>query len=321
MISRFLPAAGLAAALAFAQAAAAAECVVPAKPGGGMDLTCKLARAGLGLAPARSRPPLQISYMPGGVGAVAWNAILSNRKTHHDTLIAFSGGSLLNLALGKYGDASHRDARWVAAVGADYGMVAVPAQSPYRNLRELLQAIDRTPGQVAIGASGTAGSQDWIKMRVLARQAGFAPKKLRFVAFEGGGDAITAMLAGYVQAISGDVSETTSDALAGRVRILAVFSEERLPGPLASVPTAREQGFDLVWPIVRGFYMGRNATDDEYRSWVAAFNDMLAAPGFDALRTAHGLYPFSLTGDALSAYVEKTVGEYSRQAAEPGSRR
>ena len=57
-----------------------------------------------------------------------------------------------------------------------------------------------------------------------------------------------------------------------KIRVLAVLSDARLPGALAHVPTAREQGFDLSWPIIRGLYMGPQVSDADYRSWVARFD-------------------------------------------------
>ena len=312
--------ASLVAGHALANSLHASECVVPAKPGGGMDLTCKLARKGLQPVAKSTHvnPALRISYLPGGIGAVAWSSVLSQRRAEPDTLIAFSGGSLLNLAQGKYGKVSASDVRWVAAVGTDYGMIAVREDSPYKTLGDLLAAIKRNPGAVAIGASGTVGSQDWLKVSILTKQAGGDPKSLRFVAFEGGGESFTALLAGYVQAVSGDVSEAALHAPSNKIRVLAVLADKRLPGPLAHIPTAREQGFDLTWPIIRGLYMGPNVSDKDYRRWVGAFEKMMTQPGFGQLRSAHGLYPFSLTGDALTDYVNKTVEQYGKQAKELG---
>lgn len=297
-------------------AMAAPQCIVPAKPGGGMDQTCKLAQKAL------AEPQLQISYRPGGIGAVAWNSVVSQKRGELDTLVAFSGGSLLNLAEGKYGRARTADVRWVAAVGTDYGMIAVRKDSPYKSLRDLVAAWKRSPAEVVIGAGGTIGSQDWLKTMLIARQGGVDTRGLRFVAFEGGGESFTALLAGHVQAVSGDVSEAILHAGADRkdaeIRVLAVLSETRLPGALASVPTAREQGFDVTWPIIRGFYMGPQVPDANYRKWVARFAQAMATPEFDRLRSAHGLYPLAMTGDALTEYVKKTVDNYGKQAGELG---
>jgi putative tricarboxylic transport membrane protein len=133
------------------------------------------------------------------------------------------------------------------------------------------------PQKVLIGVSGTIGSQDWLKMALVSKSAGIDPKALRFVALEGGGEAFTAMHANYVQVVSGDASEATLYAASGNTRVLAVLSEQRLPGVLANVPTAREQGVDVVWPIIRGVWMGPQVPDADYRHWVAAFDRVLAS--------------------------------------------
>ena len=291
----------------------AAECIVPSKPGGGFDQTCKLARKAL-----EGQAALRLSYMPGGIGAVAWSAIVSQRRAEPDTLVAFSGGSLLNLALGKLGRSSVSDVRWVAGLGMDYGMVAVRADSPYKTLRELMTAMRRDPGAVTIGTGGTIGSQDWIKIALLAKQASIDPRKIRFVAFEGGGESITALLAGHVEAVSGDVAEASLHAVSDHIRVLAVLSDTRLPGPLAQVPTAREQGFDLTWPIIRGLYIGKQVPDADYRRWVTVFDRVMADKSFDQLRADHGFYPFALTGARLTDYVTQTEAHYRQKAAELG---
>jgi putative tricarboxylic transport membrane protein len=310
---RTLFAAALAAAIIPAFAAGAdAECVVPSKPGGAMDLTCKLARTVLQARPGA--PQLKLSYLPGGIGAVAWHTLVSQRRAEPDTLVAFSSGSLLNLAQGKFGNASADDVRWVATLGADYGMIAVRADSPYRSLGQLLDAIRGDPQQVLIGMSGTIGSQDWLKMALLARLAGIDPKQLRFVALEGGGEEFTAMHANYVQAISGDASEALLYADPAKVRVLAVLSEHRLPGVLAKVPTAREQGYDMVWPVIRGLWMGPGVPDADYQRWARAFERLESTPDFARLRAEAGLFPFSLTGDALTRYIRQAVADYKRQA-------
>jgi putative tricarboxylic transport membrane protein len=294
--------------------ASASECIVPSKPGGAMDLTCKLAAAGI--KADKQAPAMHLSYLPGGIGAVAWQALATRRNTEADTLVAFSGGSLLNIAQGKFGKATASDVRWVAALGADYGMIAVRSDSPFHTLADLVAALRKQPEKVLIGVSGTIGSQDWLKMALLARQAGIDPKVLRFVALEGGGEAFTAMHANYLQVVSGDASEATLYAAQGTVRVLAVLSEQRLPGVLAKVPTAREQGIDLVWPVIRGVWMGPKVSDAEYQRWVSAFDKMMATPEFARQRSAHGFYPFSLTGTALTGYVQKAVDDYKRQASQ-----
>lgn len=314
-----LAAPAFAATHAASAAAQPAECIVPSKPGGGFDLTCKLAQKGLQAVEQR---PMRLSYLPGGIGAVAWNSIVTQRRNEPDTLVAFSGGSVLNIALGKFGKASIDDVRWVAALGSDYGMIAVRADSPYKNLRDLVQAFKRNPSSITIGAGGTIGSQDWIKIARLVKRDGIDPKQLHFVAFEGGGEAFTALLAGHVQVVSGDASEAVLH-LSGKnpspnIRVIAVLSDARLPGVLADVPTAHEQGYDVTWPIIRGFYMGSKVSNADYRRWVATFDRMMASKSFDQMRAAYGLYPFAMTGAALTEYIKKTAENYGKEIKELG---
>ncbi len=288
------------------------RCIVPAKPGGGMDLSCKLVQ--------KAMPSQQflITYLPGGVGAVAWTTLLNQRKSVPNTMVAFSGGSLLNIAEGKFGKADATQVRWVAAIGADYGMIAVRKDSPYKNLRELINALRKQPARFSIGAGGTVGSQDWLKMAQIARIADIDPKALKLVAFEGGGESFTALLANHVQIVSGDVSEASLHAKAGDIRVLAVLADSRLPGALEHIPTAREQGYDVTWPIIRGVYMSPGISDSEYQYWVSQFEKAMENPAFTEQRKAMGLYPFSMTGKALTDYVMQTVERYRVQAKELG---
>jgi putative tricarboxylic transport membrane protein len=293
------------------------ECIVPAKPGGGFDLTCRLALSGF-QASGVLKNSCRVSYMPGGIGAVAYNAVVAQRPAEGRTIVAFSSGSLLNLAQGKFGKYNENDVRWVAAIGADHGVITVRADSAFSTLGDLMQALKREPARVIFGAGGTIGSQDWIKSALIARAAGLHHKSLRFVAFEGGGEAFTALLAGHVQVVPGDASEVLSELRDSKVRVLAVLSEERLPGALKDIPTAKEQGYDLSWSTIRGVYMGPKVTDSDYRFWTNAFAQILPTGEFAALRADRGLYFFALTGAALESYVKKAVREYTTLAKEFG---
>lgn len=163
------------------------ECIAPAKPGGGFDLTCKLIQVSL-LETGAIEKPMRVTYMPGGVGAVAYNAIVAQRPGEPGTVVAFSGGSLLNLSQGKFGRYGVDDVRWLASVGTDYGMIAVRADSPWKTLKDLMTAMEKDPNSVVIGAGASIGSQDWMKSALLAQKANVDPHKMRYVAFEGGGD-------------------------------------------------------------------------------------------------------------------------------------
>ena len=169
-------------------------------------------------------------------------------------------------------------------------------------------------GKVVYGAGGSVGSQDWMKSALLAQKANVDPHKMRYVAFEGGGEPVTALMGNHVQVVSGDLSEMVPYLSGDKIRVLAVFSDERLPGQLANVPTAKEQGYDLVWPIIRGFYVGPKVSDAEYQWWVDAFNKLQQTDEFKKQRDLRGLFEFNMSGKQLDDYVKKQVTDYREQA-------
>jgi putative tricarboxylic transport membrane protein len=200
-------------------------------------------------------------------------------------------------------------------VGSDFGVAVVRNDSPYKNLQELMAAFKADPSKIVLGAGGTVGSQDWMKAALTAKAAGVDYKKMRFVAFEGGGEAITALRGGHIQAYMGDAAEAFTMLEGGApIRVLAVFNSERLPGKLSSIPTAKEQGFDIDWPIIRGFYVGPKVSDEDYNWWVQAFKNTQASPEFADLQKKQGLFPFNKTGAELDAYVKERVKAYTELA-------
>lgn len=293
------------------------ECIAPSAPGGGFDLTCKLAQKGfreLELLPK----PMRVTYQPGGIGAVAMNSIIAQQPDNPNLIVAFSGGSLLNLAQGKFGRYSENDVRWIAASGIDYGMLAVRMDSPFNSLGDLIDFLKKDPAAVVFGAGGTVGSQDWMKSAIIARTAGIDYRAMRYVPFEGGGEAQIALLGGHIQAYSGDISEVLGMLEGGRLRVLAVMADVRLPPPFAEVPTAIEQGYDITWPILRGYYTGPSVSDANYEWWTRTFDTMMADERFDQMRVEFGMFPYAITGAELDAVIADRMIQYRLLAQEFG---
>ena len=142
-------------------------------------------------------------------------------------------------AQGKFGRFDENAVKWLAAIGTSYGAIAVRTDSPYKNLDDLVKALKADPSKVVIGSGGTVGSQDWMQTALIAKAAGINPRDLRYVALEGGGEIATALLGGHIQVGSTDISDSMPHILSGDMRLLAVFSEERLPeAAMANIPTA-----------------------------------------------------------------------------------
>lgn len=291
------------------------ECIAPAKPGGGFDLTCKLAQSAFKQMNI-VEDPMRVTYMPGGVGAVAYNKIVANDRANGDAIVAFSTGSILNLSQGKFGEFDEEDVKWLAAVGTDYGMVAVNAESDMQNLEDLAAALKANPKDVSFGAGGSVGGQDWMQTALFAKTAGIDPNQMTYVALEGGGEAVTAVLGNHIDVVSSGIAEVMPQVEAGKLRVLAVFAPERLEGSMAEIPTAKEQGYDVEWPVIRGYYLGPDVTDAQYNWWKDSFDTMLADPKFAELREQQELLPFSMTGEELQQYVYQRTGELRELSAE-----
>jgi putative tricarboxylic transport membrane protein len=292
-----------------------AECIAPAKPEGGHDIMCRLLANSL----AESLLiPMSIRFMPGGIGALSYNYAINVRSKDANMVVAASTGSLLNLALRKYGKYTEADVRWLGAVGADYGVVAVRDDAPWQNLGELVAAIKTKPDGLVFGGSGSIGSQDWMKIALTLDKAGVDPKAIRYISHEGGGEAAHALLKGHIQVFPGEFTEVVSHLDSGRIRILAVFADHRLPGKYDFLPTAIEQGYDVVWPLWRGYYLPPRISGDEYLWWVNTLYRLEATEAFTREREKLRLFPMALIGEEFDRYVKENVRQLHETAKKFG---
>lgn len=293
------------------------ECIAPAKPGGGYDLTCRLLASGLKKTDTLDEPML-VSYMPGGIGAVAYNHVNATRDDDPNLVVAASTGAAVNLAEGKFGQYGVDDVRWLGAFAVDYGAIVVAEDSRFKTLGDLIDALQNNPKQVTFGAGGTIGSQDWMKVALVSKEAGVAPRDLRFVSYEGGGEAMSALLGHHIDAYTGDLSELSGQIKGGKVRVLAALADHRLGGIYSDIPTAKEQGYDIEWPTWRGVYMGPNVSDEAYDRWTARLKKLADTSTFKKLRHQRGLFDQARFGSDFDQYVKKQVGEFKQLAEEFG---
>jgi putative tricarboxylic transport membrane protein len=280
------------------------ECIAPARPGGGFDLTCRVAQVGLA---DELEAPLRVTFMPGEIGAVAFALFNTSRTDDPNAIVAFSSGSLLNIATGKFGPWEEDGVRFLATVGLDFGAVAVPNDSPFETLPELMAEFERDPSSMAVGAGGGVGSQDWIKAALLLKSIKHDPREMIYLVYDGGGDAIMDLIDGRLDVLFGDTGELVGYLGHGSLRVLSVMSAERLPAPFDQIPTAKELGYDAEWEIMRGFYMGKNVPNEVYDAWVAKFNAAYEKQSFANARAAQGLLPLSLAGKELDEVVKAHI--------------
>lgn len=285
------------------------ECIAPANPGGGWDFTCR--QAGKVLFELNKTPgPVQVTNKAGGGGGVAFAEVVSKRNSEDDLIVAASTATTTRLAQGLYAGFSADQVRWLGTLGADYGVIAVAEDSPYQSLTEMMAAVKADPKSVAFAGGSAVGGWDHLKVLIAAKAAGVPEARaVKYVAFQGGGEAVTQLVGGHVTAFTGDVSETLGFMESGDLRVLAVLAPERLPGDLGELPTAREQGIEAIGANWRGFYAPGGMSDDAYAYWSQAIQELYASPEWQQAMAENGLMPFGLSGPELTEFVDKQVVE------------
>ncbi len=293
------------------------ECIAPANAGGGWDLTCR--SVGEVLRQLDLSPGLvRTTNLPGAGGGVAFANAVAQRDEDPTVLIAASPSTTLRLAQGQYGSLTEDDVRWVGAVGAEYGVLAVAADAPWHTLPELLDAWRADPGSIVVSGGSAVAGQDHMKVLLLVHAAGIDPRMIRYVPFDGGGEAMTALLGGFVQVFSGEASEVEGQIAAGRMRVITVLAPQRVEGRLADVPTAHEAGLDVDWVTWRGFYVPGGIGDVRYREWVDIMRKVGTSPEWEAARKRNRLDPFFMVGDDFEAFVKKQVKDFREMSRDIG---
>lgn len=283
------------------------ECIAPANPGGGWDFTCRQVGKSLqdlGLIDST----MQVVNMAGGGGGVAFAEVVNKRAGDDNLIIAASSATATRLAQGAFPGNTMDQVRWLASVGADYGVIAVAASSAVQTLPELLDQIKADPTTVSIAGGSAVGGWDHLKVLIAADAYGIDDvRSVKYIAFDGGGEAVTQLLAGSVQAFTGDISEAKGFVDSGDIRVIAVLAPERLPGEFADLPTAREQGVDAVGANWRGFYAPGGMSDEAYEGWVAKIAELYASDEWKETMTNNGLAPLDLQGAEFEAFVAESV--------------
>ncbi|WP_353471734.1 tripartite tricarboxylate transporter substrate-binding protein [Salipiger sp. H15] len=294
------------------------ECIAPANPGGGWDFTCRqvgkeLQELGL------IDKTMQVVNLAGGGGGVAYAEVVNKRNDDNDLIVAASSATATRLAQGAFPGNTTDQVRWVASVGADYGVIAVAADSEIETLPQLLEMIKTDPRSISVAGGSAVGGWDHLKVLIAASAYGVEDvRSVKYVAFDGGGEAVTQLLAGSVQAFTGDASEAKGFVDSGDIKVIAVLAPERLEGDFAKFPTAKEQGVDAIGANWRGFYAPGGMSDAAYEAWVKKISDLYASDEWKAIMANNGIAPLDLHGAEFQAFVEQSVSEIQNISREIG---
>lgn len=298
-------------------AASAAECIAPANPGGGWDFTCRQIGKIMHDIGAVDKP-VQVTNMAGGGGGLAFTHVVTERADDADLIVAASSATSTRLAQNAYAGMTADQVRFVGAIGADPGVVVVAADSPYQSLNDLVDDIKANPGKLAFAGGSAVGGFDHLKPLMILQRAGIEDvKAVKYIGVDGGADAITQTVGGFTQAMSGDMSEIVGFLKSGDVRALAVLTEERVPG-FEDIPTAKEQGIDVVAVNWRGLYVPKDVSDDTFNMWADRLQKVADSAEWQEAMAANGLAPFTKVGGDFQSYVDDVVAEIRTLSKEIG---
>lgn len=309
--------AGALMALMGATSASAAECIAPANPGGGWDFTCRqIARILQEIGVEQNL--VQVTNMAGAGGGVAYTHVVGQRNTDPNVFIAASSATTTRLAQNAFAGMTADQVRWVGTIGGDAGVIVVGKNSPFQSLSDLIDAVKADASAVAFAGGSAVGGFDHLKVLMMMDRAGFDDARaIKYIGLDGGADAITQTVGGFTQAMTGDISEIQGFIRSGDVRALAVLAEDRVAG-FEDIPTAKEQGVDLVAMNWRGIYVPGGISDAEFARWTDALQKVADSDQWQQVMVDNGLAPYTLIGDDFEGWVNDNIAEIQEISREIG---
>jgi putative tricarboxylic transport membrane protein len=285
----------------------------PAEPGSGWDTTAR-ALAETMQKEDVTDTPIPVQNRTGATGCV-WHQAMVNDYTGDPYQIAVTSTPIMSNYLRGDCDLTYKDVTMIATIFVETYILVVPADSPYQSAEELLAAVKKNPQSVPVAASG----DDQLPFALLVAAAGGDPASVNFIEYEGGGEQITAMLNGDVDAALAGVSEFRGQLESGDVRGLAVLKDERLTGSLSNVPTAPELGYDVTLANWRGVYGPPKMPEAAVSYWEDKLRETLQTPTWKEFAEQNQWEPLYLTGQAMQDYLAGANSKIKQGLAQTGA--
>jgi tripartite-type tricarboxylate transporter receptor subunit TctC len=224
--------------------------VVPFPPGGVADQTGRPVAAGLEKV---FKQPVVISNRAGAGGAVGMAAVANARPDGYTLLMSLSSISIIPEAdklFDRQPAYTMDQLAPIALISADPTILVVPADSPWKTVKDFVDDAKKRPGEIAYSSSGVYGTLH-MATEMFAHAAGI---KLKHVPFSGAGPAMTALLGGHVQALASGPGVVLPQVKAGKLRALAGWGTTRVD-VMPDVPTFKELGYDIEFYIWAGLFV------------------------------------------------------------------
>lgn len=291
------------------------EIIVGTGAGGGQDKTARTLQRILqtqGIVAV----PLAVVNKPGGGGALGWSYLNQHAGDAH--YIEIGNPTLLTNHIIGRAQISYTDVVPLAILFTESVAFSVRADSPIRDGRDLIERLRRDPASLSFSVGSSLGSANHIAMGEVARLAGADPRRLKAVVFQGGGNAMTALLGGHVDLIASAANNVVPHIAAGKIRVIGITAAQRLPGPLSVVPTWREQGADVTvnnWRMVAG---AKGITATEVAYWDAALAKVNESAAWQQDLQRNGFEDVFMTHEAAQRFLKAQYESLRRALTEIG---
>ncbi len=281
-----------------AQTSPTLKMMIPANPGGGWDTTGRA--IGQALVDARLAQAVQYDNKGGAAGAIGLAQFINSSKGDSNALIMMGAVMLGGLITSK-APVSIAQCTPIARLTSEYNVFVVPANSPFKTMKDITDAMKKDPASVKFGG-GSRGSTEHIAACMMARAIGVDPKKVNYIPFRGGGEAIAAIVGGNVSVGGSGYSEFSEQIQAGKMRAVGVTSDKRIKG--INVPTLREQGLNVTLGNWRGIYAAPGITLEQQAALTALLSAVSKSPAWQSAVAKNNWTPAFLSGKEFTDFVD-----------------
>ena len=272
--------------------------VAPAAPGGGWDqLAREMERE---IEKQQLAAAVQVENVPGAAGTIGLAQLINTRRGDGDVLLV-NGLVMLGAILWNESPVSITQTTPVARLVGEYEIVAVPAASPHRDMQSLVQALRQNPAAVSWGG-GSAGGTDHILAGLIVAAADLDPRRTNYIAFSGGGEAVTALIGGQVTAGISGYSEFAQHIESGRLRAIGMSSPTR--SPILDIPTLVEQGLDVELENWRAVVAPPGLSQSQREALTALVEQMAQSESWQATLMKFDWTDSFLAGPAFEQFLD-----------------
>lgn len=278
--------------------------IVPYTPGSGPDILARLMAERIG---ARNGPNMVVENRPGG-GMVIGTEVAARAEPDGNTVLLAGNAFVVNAAMKRGNYDVSKSFEPICYLAATPIVFVVQSATPYRSLKDLVDAAKAKPGSITFASGGPATSLH-IAIEVLKGATGI---DINYVPFGGTLPAINALMGGHVQAVAADYPTVVAQLQAGTLRGLATTSVKRVAA-LPDVPTLNETGLaKYESEIFYGVVAPAKTPAPALKQLSDVFLAALKAPEMQPKLAQQGLFPVGTCGASFGDFLRDQVTDYER---------